>query len=1220
MSKQIKIGLDKVPAPVTKQFSQLVDIEGTLLFDAAGNPLVTEEEAALVQFTNKESALSVSMNNQPLDGGSLRIEEQFPDTSAVSSSLLGVPRSEEQLSLFSDVASYGLDEDQWDFNLFTDNTHPYEWYRKKNPVHGRRFNSSFIEGSNEQALYLTAFPSQYTYPRGPREQRSTTPTDAFIKYMNFIAMGRYLYESFKGANRDFAEKHFLSETDASIVNQGGTVASIIFLTQGDPVFDGDGSFFDVNYGQAVLQDSFDAIERWTVFSDRIRNGEAVFPPVAGGNSDFTNPGGAYPKIQSFLGLNCTPGGVSTYRQIGILQSKRAFRYQPGRASGFTFGTRMTGDPISTGSILEWGCSNETDEYMFQLRGSQLNIVRRSTIKMPDDLLIRQGLRTTDQSSVPVYAKGIGNSTPLWETVIGRSKFNGDALLGAGESGYILSFEDVTMYKIEFSWYGAIGAKFYAYIPSGNGEARWALMHTLVIENGLGKPILNNPDFKFKYLCYSGNNATLSQPMNMYKYGSSYYVDGGDEGTITVSSTSTQSKNFTTNTAILGVQPKQFITNSDGTEIRNAKKAYISEVSVSTNKNCRVDLVEIEGSPDGVHHAFTPSLHMNGRHPRSRSLNFNVTSPNILTVEQPASNTVSGTIAVSNGSTAVSGGTAFTTELVIGDNLSIGGTDYQIDSITDNANLVLSVPYNGGSAFSGTVTLVKRINPDDDNAHLIANGIYGSYLNSSYDSTGRTSNILRRGGKYLLTSQDMRDYMTSNGAVIDIGGNPSFTAILSKQETVVASTVPIQSNEFKIHFLIPQPRDPQVSGSHWGRPDLGSHLADFSVGVVPYYPVEPGGDGDTDRLQFNHGTSSAPDYKFLTVKDHVFGEYTHRRTEYSASQRAERREWEPGYVEALEVDPRFSQPPGNDRGYVAAIKGRVRNISYEVLSTNAVTPADGIGQFGLFDKLTFATGESGPSDTIIKFDAQGNPMTEVGINFSGTGKYYRSTVQTPENGNKFIYVDSVADDSGAGTTSLQTDIDALTSVGIVPKVQSKSLTLTDDFQAKSYNDSGEETFTDNQFTKSVGLSFNSQPLYPVFLMGDHAKINNIIVEEIFSDGSSSCHNPVFVRDTETYNPALDIIGSGNSTQALMPGSFNSSDRLSSLKYDQSVLQPLRPGTVINSFYVEADKPTRINLENIYRQDRRGLTRGLTNQKATYFVATSLDTSQGSIEMTVTTKEQ
>ena len=56
-----------------------------------------------------------------------------------------------------------------------------------------------------------------------------------------------------------------------------------------------------------------------------------------------------------------------------------------------------------------------------------------------------------------------------------------------------------MYKIEFSWYGAIGAKFYAYVPVGNGEARWVLMHTFVIENGLGKPVLNNPDFKLSTL-------------------------------------------------------------------------------------------------------------------------------------------------------------------------------------------------------------------------------------------------------------------------------------------------------------------------------------------------------------------------------------------------------------------------------------------------------------------------------------------------------------------------------------------------------------------------------------------------------------------------------------------------------------------------------------------------------------------------------------------------
>ena len=36
----------------------------------------------------------------------------------------------------------------------------------------------------------------------------------------------------------------------------------------------------------------------------------------------------------------------------------------------------------------------------------------------------------------------------------------------------LEFNKVTMYKIEFSWYGAVGALFLAYVPVSNGEARW----------------------------------------------------------------------------------------------------------------------------------------------------------------------------------------------------------------------------------------------------------------------------------------------------------------------------------------------------------------------------------------------------------------------------------------------------------------------------------------------------------------------------------------------------------------------------------------------------------------------------------------------------------------------------------------------------------------------------------------------------------------------------
>ena len=77
MGKQIKIGFDKVPAPVTKQYTQLVDIEGTKLFDAAGNPLVTEEEAASGIFTSGENALSVHINNKDLQGGNVKVAEEF---------------------------------------------------------------------------------------------------------------------------------------------------------------------------------------------------------------------------------------------------------------------------------------------------------------------------------------------------------------------------------------------------------------------------------------------------------------------------------------------------------------------------------------------------------------------------------------------------------------------------------------------------------------------------------------------------------------------------------------------------------------------------------------------------------------------------------------------------------------------------------------------------------------------------------------------------------------------------------------------------------------------------------------------------------------------------------------------------------------------------------------------------------------------------------------
>jgi len=111
----------------------------------------------------------------------------------------------------------------------------------------------------------------------------------------------------------------------------------------------------------------------------------------------------------------------------------------------------------------------------------------------------------------------------------------------------LDFTKVTMYKIEFSWYGAVGALFLAYVPVSNGEARWVRVHHLRASNQLKVSSLGNATLPITYMVYGGGNGnrygynnalrtgsafgygTASE--HIVKYGASYYIDGGDRGTV-----------------------------------------------------------------------------------------------------------------------------------------------------------------------------------------------------------------------------------------------------------------------------------------------------------------------------------------------------------------------------------------------------------------------------------------------------------------------------------------------------------------------------------------------------------------------------------------------------------------------------------------------------------------------------------------------------------------
>ena len=107
-----------------------------------------------------------------------------------------------------------------------------------------------------------------------------------------------------------------------------------------------------------------------------------------------------------------------------------------------------------------------------------------------------------------------------------------------QSQYNLDFSKVTMWKIEFSWYGAVGALFLAYVPVGNGEARWVRVHHMRASNQLDVASLGNATLPITYLTHGGLSNNLAEGNRLVKYGASYYIDGGDKGTVRLLSKST----------------------------------------------------------------------------------------------------------------------------------------------------------------------------------------------------------------------------------------------------------------------------------------------------------------------------------------------------------------------------------------------------------------------------------------------------------------------------------------------------------------------------------------------------------------------------------------------------------------------------------------------------------------------------------------------------------
>lgn len=203
-------------------------------------------------------------------------------------------------------------------------------------------------------------------------------------------------------------------------------------------------------------------------------------------------------------------------------------------------------------------------------------------------------RTPGRNSFTISIGGTASSPNV---SYGNPSFvlDGNGNVATRTSVWDIDFSKVTMFKIEYSWYGAVGGHFLAYVPDATtaGEARWVRIHHIRASNQLTSPSLGNPTLPISYLV---QKATSGNENSVYKYGASYYIDGGDKGTITArsASNSTDRSVTTSGTMLLGLRTKETINS-----IRNRMQVYPTRLGVGTGGRGVVKLIKNPTAVSGV---------------------------------------------------------------------------------------------------------------------------------------------------------------------------------------------------------------------------------------------------------------------------------------------------------------------------------------------------------------------------------------------------------------------------------------------------------------------------------------------------------------------------------------------------------------------------------------------------------------------------------------------
>jgi hypothetical protein len=1346
----------------------------------------------------------------------LPIAEQFADFSVVSTSILGIPKAESQLGLFSNVSSYGLDNDSFLYYQRDNyNFDPFDWATRKNRDYGNHYNSEYSEEKEESAIVLKAYKAPWTFPYGPGPNSQSYPYEPQIKFCNFLKIGCLLYDWFKPGGPGYIQYGLTSSAYATnfvpYYANHFTVENLIpgqqiSITKPSPYYDSRGNlitpfldgediyYFDTTNWDSVtnspktgaipigklidlrsyfgVQSSVNVMHfeneigylrkqkgtnfvvigvtsksRATVISDLTYNTPDFFfsnmlgplNPAYLSQSSFFNqidtwtetwrdikknlfklPTGspldadfidANQLVQTYivdaLGLqgddrnvftNTLPGYSSTAGRVtrSYLVSRKAFRYQPGRISGYTFGVRASGDASTNAVRIEWGIGNDTDELMFQISGANLNIVRRSVVPLSDSVMDRNNLYPGDpntkaarERSLPDIAYWDGDQYPItldtqnnndflglpnrqaFETIIPRDNWNGDPLNGNGPSRWNWSAENVTMYKIEFGWYGAIGVRFYAYVPVENDEARWVKLHTLVIENQLGRPCMGDPYYKFKYALLIDDMTEVRSPQYIYKYGTSCYIDGGDEGTIKVAAITSQSKTapvelvggINQSTTVVGLIPKTVIYNSVGDVIKNKQSIYPRELSIQSNGLTEIALVKCIACP-GYGHTYQANLssEYNG------SLRYLVNPQNIAggydrsTLELPTlirkANFATGSNIITLTSTdpndpSVGSVTSPISFLRVGDivnprenagNALFGGGDPPYITAIDTVNNTIAVNklVTGGTFNNYSLEIQPLfVGFKDEYAKVIANRVYLTYLDNRINfggsqfttvingvsASGRTTskmvtvNSTAAGGtqaaeafRYFIP-RTLQSFRRQGVSVVPT--ETEFPSRLSQYDAVAGSTLPVTGKDNSLLFMLPG----------YGVRDAGIYssgqYADWRIGITSLRPTQPGGPESSVVWTRKDGTPVSEfttDYKLFAER---FAEGIIRDLEaYEVS------EYDLGRVPAFTVDYRIPAPPGTNSGQCSYVKITVDNARpASAIQVRGNSLPNLTTQFSTQLGANFPFG-NGPNDWYLKFNGA-SPFNydpsgaEVGFNVSNPNPVdplSPSVIPITGSGVRFTtnFVRYSETNNGITTQVYIAKIsNRLPQNPLSPPADGGNLQAVTIY----YVPVNLETYR-KLATKS--FDYNPFPLYFFVEMRDGCRINGPIIKEVSQ--VENVYNPRWLVSPEMIidnaNIQVGPIGAtGFTTGDLQstPPNFTSTQRLSSALVDTQSTSQLRPYSIVDKFYVGNDTTT-IDLKSIFDFQKESITPDLLNTTAYFFIATSKEATSTEVAGTLNYIEQ